>query len=54
MPCMRLNARLETSRQGPRHPFKDVGVVADRLTGINIAVEKCLFVVNSSCICKDF
>jgi hypothetical protein len=35
---MRFNAPLYTSHHGPRHPFKDAGVVADILTGIHNAM----------------
>jgi hypothetical protein len=31
---MKFNARLDTSHHGPQHPFRDVGVLADSLTGI--------------------
>jgi hypothetical protein len=33
MSSMRFNARLDTPRHGPPHPFKQAGVVADSLTG---------------------
>jgi hypothetical protein len=45
---MRFNARLDTSHQGPPHPFKDAGVVADSLTDIHSAMVKWLFSVNRS------
>jgi hypothetical protein len=51
---MRFNARLGTSHHGPPHPFKDVGVVSDSLTGVHNAMVKCLSVVNRSCIRKGF
>jgi hypothetical protein len=54
MSSMRLNARLDMSHHGLLHPFKDAGVVADRLTGIYNAMLKCLFVVNGSCTHKGF
>jgi hypothetical protein len=54
MSSMRSNARLDTSRHGLQHPFEDVGVVADSLTGIHNATVKCLLVVNRSCIHKGF
>jgi hypothetical protein len=47
-------ARLDRSHQGPPHPFRDAGEVADRLTGIRNAKVKCLFGVNRSCIHKGF
>jgi hypothetical protein len=51
---MKFNARLSTSHRGPPHPFKDAGVVADSLTGLHNAMVKRLFLVNRSCIHKDF
>jgi hypothetical protein len=51
---MRFNVRLDTSHHGPPHRHKDVGAVADSLTGIHNAMVKCLFVVNRSCIHKVF
>jgi hypothetical protein len=50
MSSMKFNARLDTSHHGQPHPFKDAEVAADILTGTHIAVVKCLFVVNRSCI----
>jgi hypothetical protein len=35
MSYMRFNARLDTSRHGPLHPFTDAGLAADSLTGIH-------------------
>jgi hypothetical protein len=52
MSSIRFSARLDTSHHGPPHPLKDVGVVADSLTGIPNAKVKCLFFVNRSCIHK--
>jgi hypothetical protein len=52
MSSREINAPLDTSQLGPPHPFKDAGVVADSVTGFHIAVVKCLFVVNRSCIHK--
>jgi hypothetical protein len=49
MSTMRFGARLDISH-GPPHPFKDAEVVADSLTGIHSALQKCLFVVNRRCI----
>jgi hypothetical protein len=54
MSSKRLDALLDTSQHGSLHPFKDVGVVADSLTGIDNAMVKCLFVFNRSCIHKGF
>jgi hypothetical protein len=54
MSSMRFNTCLDTSYHGPPHPYKDAGVVADILTGINNAMVKCLFIVNRSCIHKGF
>jgi hypothetical protein len=54
MSSMMFNAHLDTSNHGPPHPFKDAVVVADNLTGIHNEIMKCLFVVNRSCIDKDF
>jgi hypothetical protein len=51
---MKFNARLDMSHLGPPNPFKDVGVVADSLTGIHNAMVKYPFVVNRSCIHKGF
>jgi hypothetical protein len=51
---VRFNARIDTSHQGPSHPCKDAGVVADSLTGVHNATVKCLFVVNRSRIHKGF
>jgi hypothetical protein len=48
MSSMRFNARLDTSRHGPSHPFKDAGVFADSLTAIHNAMVKCLLAVNRS------
>jgi hypothetical protein len=53
MSSMRSNARLDMSHHGQPY-FRDVGVVVDSLTGIHIAMVKCLFVINGSCIHKDF
>jgi hypothetical protein len=52
MSSMKFIARLDASHQGPSHPSKDAGVVADSLTGIHNAM--CLFVVNRSCIHNGF
>jgi hypothetical protein len=49
---MRSNVRLDTSYEGPPHPFKDVGEVADSLPDIHNAM-KCLFAVRS-CTRKGF
>jgi hypothetical protein len=54
MSSMRFNARLDASHHGPPHPYKDAGVVKNRLTGIHNATVKCLFVVNRSCIHTGF
>jgi hypothetical protein len=54
MSSMRFNARIGTSHHGQPHPFKNVGVVADSLTGIHIAMVKCLSVVDRICIHKGF
>jgi hypothetical protein len=54
MPFMKFNSRLDTSRHRPPHPFKDVGVVADSLTGIHTATVKPLFVVNMRCAHEGF
>jgi hypothetical protein len=51
---MIFNALLDTSHNRPLHPFKDAGVAADSLTGIQNVTVNCLFVVNRSCIYKDF
>jgi hypothetical protein len=51
---MGFKAFLDTSHRGPPHPFKCAGVVADRLKGIHIAMVKCPFTGNMSCIQKDF
>jgi hypothetical protein len=48
MSSMRFNGRLGTYHHGQQHPFKDAGVVADRLTrltGIHDAM-KCFLFVN--------
>jgi hypothetical protein len=39
---MRFNAHPDTSHYRPQHPFKDAGIVADTLTGIQNAPVKCL------------
>jgi hypothetical protein len=54
MSPVRFNAHLHTSHQGPPHPFKDTGVVADDMMGILDVMVKFLFVVNRSCIHKGF
>jgi hypothetical protein len=46
----RFSARIDTSHYGPPRTFKDVGVVADSLTGIHIVMVKCLLVVSKSCV----
>lgn len=53
MSSMRLKRRLDTPDYRPPHPFKDAGVVADRLTGMHKALVKRLFVVNRNYIHKD-
>jgi hypothetical protein len=50
MSSMKFNARLNTSHHGLPRPCKDVGVVADNLTGIHNAMVRCFFVVKWSCI----
>jgi hypothetical protein len=52
MSSMRFNARLDTSHDGPSHPFKDAGVIVDGLTGIRNAMLRCFFLVSRSYI-KD-
>jgi hypothetical protein len=44
---MRFSVLLDTL-----HPFKDAGVVVDKLKGIYTAMVKCLFIVKRSCIHK--
>jgi hypothetical protein len=51
---MRFNTRTDLSHHGPRHPFKDAGIVSDSLTGIHGAMVRCLFVVNRSYMYKGF
>jgi hypothetical protein len=51
---MRFNAHLDISHHGPPHLFRDTGVVADSLTGIQNAMVKCLLAVNRSCITQGF
>jgi hypothetical protein len=46
---MIFNAR-DTSHHGLLHPFIDGGAVADSLTGMHIALVKCLFLVNKGYI----
>jgi hypothetical protein len=50
MSYMRINERLDKFHHGPPHPFEDAGVFSDILTSIHIAMVKCLFLVNRSCI----
>jgi hypothetical protein len=52
MTSMRFNVRLDTSHHGPPRPFKDVGVVADSLTGFHSVMVKCLLVVSRICVYK--
>jgi hypothetical protein len=54
MSSMKFNARLDMSHHGPTHPFKEAGLVEDRLTGIHNVMVKCLFVARGSCIPKGF
>jgi hypothetical protein len=54
MSSVKFNVHLKTSDHGLPHPFKDVGVVADSLTGIHSATVKCLFLFNRSCLHKGF
>jgi hypothetical protein len=46
MLSVRINERLDKFSQGPKHPFKYSGVVAECLTGIQSRMVKCLFIVN--------
>jgi hypothetical protein len=50
MSSVKFNARLDASRYGPPHSFKDAEVDAVSLTGIHSAMVKCLFVVSRSFI----
>jgi hypothetical protein len=54
MLSMRFNALLDRSHCGTPHPFRDAGVVTVGLAGNCNMMVKCLFVVNRSCIHKDF
>jgi hypothetical protein len=54
MSSKRFNARLDTSHHELPHPFKDARAIADSLIGIHNTTVKYLFVVNRSCIHKDF
>jgi hypothetical protein len=47
---MKVDADIDMSHYGQPHPFKYGGVVAGSLTGIHIAMAKCLFAVNTSCM----
>jgi hypothetical protein len=51
---MTFNACLDMSHCGLLHLFKDVGAVADSLTGTHNAMVKHLFTVKRSCIHKGF
>jgi hypothetical protein len=42
---MRFSAHLDKTHHEPPHLFKDAGVIADSLTGIQNAIN-CFFVVN--------
>jgi hypothetical protein len=54
MSSTRFSACLDTFHRGPIHLSKDAGVVADSLRDIHSAVAKCKFIVNRSCIHKEF
>jgi hypothetical protein len=54
MSSMRFNTCLDKSCNGLLHLFKDAGVVADGLMGINNALVKSLFVANRISIHKGF
>jgi hypothetical protein len=49
MSFMSFKASFDRSHRGPSHPFEDVGVAEDSLTGIHNAMMKNLFAVNRSC-----
>jgi hypothetical protein len=43
-----------STQHGPPHPFKKARIVTGTVTGILLAVVKCLFAVNRSFIQKGF